>query len=219
MGKMKEIFKGVFVEGRNFYTRNLVKGFKVHGETLVHDKGVEYREWNPGQSKLCAAIAKGLKEMPVSSGSIVLYLGAAHGATPSFVSDIIGKNGSVYCVEFSPIAMRDLIRVCEQRENMIPILADARKPEEYEEAGKADLVFEDVADPQQAEILVQNALFLEKGGIAMIAIKARAVKSTEEPEKIYSSIKKVLSGTFEIVQEIDLNPFEKDHLFLVLKKK
>jgi len=115
--------------------------------------------------------------------------------------------------------MRDLIRVCEQRENMIPILADARKTKDYEEIGKMDVVFEDVADPQQAEILNQNASFLGKGGYALIAVKARAVNSIENPEKVYAQIKKTLSQTFEIEQEIDLFPFEKDHLFLVLKKK
>ncbi|HLC38385.1 MAG TPA: fibrillarin-like rRNA/tRNA 2'-O-methyltransferase [Candidatus Norongarragalinales archaeon] len=216
---MKEIFQGVFVQGKSFYTRNLVKGFKVHGETLLQEKGIEYREWNPYQSKLCAAIAKGLKHLPISGGKTVLYLGAAHGATPSFVSDIVGKNGAVYCIEIGHIAMMDLIRVCEQRENMIPILADARKTKDYEEIGKMDVVFEDVADPQQAEILNQNASFLGKGGYALIAVKARAVNSIENPEKVYAQIKKTLSQTFEIEQEIDLFPFEKDHLFLVLKKK
>ncbi|PIY91829.1 fibrillarin, partial [Candidatus Micrarchaeota archaeon CG_4_10_14_0_8_um_filter_60_7] len=75
--------------------------------------------------KLAAAIAKGLVA-GIAEGDSVLYLGAANGATPSFVSDLVGAKGMVYCVEFSPRAMRDLIRVCEQRENMVPILADAR---------------------------------------------------------------------------------------------
>ena len=118
---MKEVFKGVFGEGMRLYTRNAVKGFKVHGEKLVQGKDGEYREWNPFQSKLGAAIALGMKEFPFKQGTKVLYLGAAHGVTPSFVSDIVGKKGEVYCIEIAPIAMRDLIRVCEQRENMIPI--------------------------------------------------------------------------------------------------
>lgn len=218
---MKEVFKGVgvFADGGFYYTRNLVKGFKVHGERIREEKKAEYREWNPYQSKLCAAIAKGIKEMPIKGGSRVLYLGAAHGATPSFVSDIIGSKGTVFCVEFSPIAMRDLISVCEKRENMIPILADARKTEEYEDVGKVDVVFEDVADPQQAEILVQNSRFLAAGGIAMIAIKARAVNSVAEPQSVYSRLKKTLSSAFDIIEEKDLMPFEEDHLFVVLRKK
>ena len=216
---MKEIFKGVFQEGPRLYTRNLVKGFKVHGEKLVQKEGIEYREWNPFQSKLGSAISLGIKEFPFAQGTKVLYLGAAHGVTPSFVSDIVGKKGEVYCIEIAPIAMRDLIRVCEQRDNMIPILADARHPEEYAEVGKVDVVFEDVADPQQAEILIENARFLAKGGFALIAIKSRAIDSVQKPTKVYQTIKEKLSGTFDTEQEIVLDKFEKDHLFLVLRKR
>ena len=197
----------------------MVKGFKVHGERIFEKSGREYREWNPYQSKLGAAIALGLKNFPFSQGTKVLYLGAAHGVTPSFVSDIVGKKGIVYCIEISPITMRDLIRVCEQRENMIPILSDARHPEQYEEVGKVDIIFEDVADPQQAEVLLQNARFLEKGGFALIAIKARAINSVQEPSKVCQTIKKKLEGVFETEEEIVLDKFEKDHLFLILKKR
>ncbi|MEM4254932.1 MAG: fibrillarin-like rRNA/tRNA 2'-O-methyltransferase [Candidatus Norongarragalinales archaeon] len=216
---MKEIFPGIYAQNSFFYTRNSLKGFKVHGEKLVEEKGIQYREWNPHQSKLCAAIAKGIKHMPITKGSKVLYLGAAHGATPSFVSDIVGSKGEVYCIEVAPIAMRDLISVCEKRGNMIPILADARKPENYEEIGSVDVVFEDVADPQQAEILNANSRFLAKGGYALIAIKSRAINSVEEPARVYAKVKKTLSEAFEIEQEIPLEPFEQDHLFLVLRKK
>ena len=216
---MKPVFPGVFVQGQNYYSKNLVKGFKVHGERITTEKGVEYREWNPYQSKLCAAIAKGMRELAIAPGAKVLYLGAAHGATPSFVSDIVGHKGEVYCIEIAHQAMRDLIRVCEQRDNMIPILADARKPEDYEEIGKMDVIFEDVADPQQAEILVENARFLSKGGVALIAIKSRAINSVKQPEHVYQEVKKKLEKTFEITQELVLDPFEADHLFLVLKKK
>ncbi len=216
---MKEIFPGVFVQGQGYYTKNIVKGFKVHGERLTEEKGIEYREWNPYQSKLCAAIARGLKHMPITKGTKVLYLGAAHGATPSFVADIVGSKGEVYCVEISPIAMRDLLSVCEKRNNMIPILADARKSEDYEEIGSVDVIFEDVADPQQAEILVENSRLLEKGGYALIAIKSRAINSVEDPHKVYSRVKKILESAYEIEQELDLNPFEEDHLFLSLRKK
>ncbi|MBS3070200.1 fibrillarin-like rRNA/tRNA 2'-O-methyltransferase [Candidatus Micrarchaeota archaeon] len=216
---MRELFPGVYAQNGLFYTRNSLKGFKVHGEKLLQDKGSEYREWNPNQSKLCAAIAKGIKHMPITKESKVLYLGAAHGATPSFVADIVGSKGEVYCIEVAPIAMRDLIAVCEKRGNMIPILADARKPEDYEEIGSVDVVFEDVADPQQAEIMNANARFLSKGGYALIAIKSRAINSIEEPAHVYAKVKKILAEAFEIEQEIPLEPFEQDHLFLVLRKK
>lgn len=216
---MFEVFPGVFrFEGR-IATKSLAPGFIVYGEKTLKQKGVEYRLWEPSRSKLGAAIARGLKELPIRPGSSVLYLGAASGTTASHVSDIVGPNGAVYCIEFSARSMRDLIKVCEKRENMLPLLKDARFPKEYAEVGMVDVVFEDVADPEQARILIENAVLLKKGGVAMIAIKARCVSSTDEPQKVYAQVKKQLSSAFEITQEIDLAPFEEDHLFLVLKKK
>ena len=207
-------------EGSRLYTRSMVPGFKVHGERLLEKNGAEWREWNPNQSKLGAAIMHGLKtEIPV--GASVLYLGAANGATPSFVSDLVGAEGAVFCVEISARAMRDLIRVCEKRENMLPIMADGRKPETYarELPERVDFIFEDVADPAQARILIENARFLSKGGIAMIAVKARCISSAEEPETVYKAVEAELSLTFETVERMRLEPYEQDHEFLVLRKR
>jgi fibrillarin-like pre-rRNA processing protein len=81
------------------------------------------------------------------------------------------------------------------------------------------LVFEDVADPQQAEILKTNACFLKKGAAAMLAVKARSVSSVEEPRKVFEKVKRELEDVFDLVQEIDISPFEKDHEMLVLRKK
>ena len=207
-------------EGSRLYARSLVPGFKVHGERLLEKNGAEWREWNPNQSKLGAAIMRGLKtEIP--AGASVLYLGAANGTTPSFVSDLVGADGAVFCVEISARAMRDLIRVCEKRGNMLPILGDARKSETYaaELPSHVDFVFEDVADPAQARILIENARFLRKGGVAMIAVKARCVSSVKEPETVYKTVEAELSRTFEIVEKMRLEPYEQDHEFLVLRKR
>lgn len=207
----------LFRDGK-LYTRNLVRGFRVHGEDAFTEKGVEWRNWRPNNSKLAAAIKKGLKtEIPV--GASVLYLGAANGVTPSFVSDLVGPQGIVYCVEFAPRSASDLIRVCEQRGNMVPIIADAREPKAYEEVGGVDFVFEDVADPEQARIMLTNSRFLNKGGVGMIAVKARCVDSTEDPQKVFARVEAELKGGFEIREQMSLEPFEADHEFLVLEKK
>ena len=53
--------------------------------------------------------------MPIAPGSKVLYLGAASGTTVSHVSDIVGKEGLVYAVEFSHRCGRDLTNmVCNK---------------------------------------------------------------------------------------------------------
>ncbi len=216
---MKQLFPGVFEINRRIATKSFSPGFSVYGEQTLKENGSEFRFWDPRRSKLGAAIVRGLKQMPIKPGSKVLYLGAANGTTSSHVSDIVGKEGEVYCIEFAARSMRDLIRVCEKRENMLPLLKDARFPMEYSELGLVDVVFEDVADPEQARILNENAVFLKKGGFAMIAVKARCVSSVVEPKKVYAEVKKELLEKYDIVEEFELDPFETDHLFLLLKKK
>jgi len=209
--------------GRRFLaTKSIVKGFRVSDERVVKEKGEEYRFWEPSRSKLSAAIVKGLKNLPIKPGSSVLYLGAANGITSSFVSDVIGKKGILYGVEISASAMEDFIFVCQKRENMLPILADARAPEKYANMieGKVDVVFEDVADSEQANVMIRNArAALKKGGYGMLAVKARCIDSAADPKKIFAQVEKTLSQDFEIEENLDIDQFEKDHEFLLLKYK
>ena len=217
---VEEKFPGVFVFSGRIATKSLAPGTKVYGERIISEAGNEYRSWDPYRSKLCAAILKGLKEMPIKPGSRVLYLGAASGTTASHVSDVVGKKGIAYCVEFAPRTMRDLINVCSVRENMVPIMADARKPEEYANYinKKVDIIYEDVADPEQARIMLANAkAFLKKGGFGMIAIKSQSIDVSKRPEETYRHVLEELESAFDVVQKMGLNPFDKDHLFVLLK--
>ena len=140
-------------------TKNLAVGRTVYGERLVKSKGVEYRIWDPYRSKLAAAILKGLGTVSIKPDNKVLYLGAASGTTASHVSDIVGEGGHVYCIEFASRSIRELVNnVCVFRYNMSPILADARLPERYTTlVGKADDIYCDIAQPEQARILADNA--------------------------------------------------------------
>ncbi len=222
---MRELFLGVFEHEGKILTRNRVPGRKVYGEKLLKIDGVEYRVWDPYRSKLGAAIKKGLKTFAFKPGAIVLYLGAAEGTTASHISDVLGDDGILFCIDVSPRVMPKLIQVSEERGNMLPILADANKPEEYEEyireiGGKVDIIYEDVAQPNQSEILMKNAeRFLKEGGYAYIAIKARSIDVAKDPAEIFEQEKKKLSKMFEILEDIRLDPYEKDHTMLVLRKK
>ncbi|MFH0817788.1 MAG: fibrillarin-like rRNA/tRNA 2'-O-methyltransferase [Candidatus Micrarchaeota archaeon] len=218
--EIKEIFKGVYkVEGR-LATINLTPGSKVYGERVVEFEGKEYRSWDPYRSKLSAAILNGLGNMPITPGMNVLYLGAASGTTASHVSDIVGSKGKVFCVEFAPRSMRDLINVCEKRKNMLPILGDARKSEDYEnDVGKVDCIYQDVAQPDQGKILLRNAKMLKLEGWALFAIKSQSIDVTAKPKDTYRAILSSLEPEFLVLDRLDLNPFDKDHLFVSLKKK
>lgn len=198
-------------------TLNLTPGRKVYGERLFQAKGKEYRVWDTFRSKLAAAIANGVEEVPLGSGSKVLYLGAASGTTASHVSDIVGEDGLVYCVEFSPRVMRELVSVCEYRKNMLPILADARFPEKYRMlVDQVDVIYQDVAQPNQSEIMIKNAkMFLKEGGHGFLAIKARSVDVTKEPSEIFKRETDTLKKMFEISKVVHLEPFDKAHVMII----
>lgn len=200
-------------------TPNLCPGTKVYGEELIRIDGREYRVWDPFRSKLAAALVKGLKTFPVQEKWRILYLGAASGTTASHLSDLVGPEGVVYCVEFSHRPMKDFLISCEGRKNMIPILADARKPEEYRLfVGEVDMIYEDVAQPDQSEILIRNLVYLRPQGYAFLAIKARAIDVTKPPRKIYEAEEKKLEQHLKVLEKITLEPFEKDHAMFVLQK-
>ena len=166
------------------------------------------------------ALLNGMKTMAIAPEAEVLYLGAANGTTCSHVSDIVGKEGSVFCVEISKRSMRDLINVCESRENMLPIFADARSTEEYSgEVGPADVIYQDVAAQEQAEILLKNAELLKSGGMAYVAIKSQSIDISKKPEIVFQELIDTVSKEFKVVERIRLEPFDKMHLFVVFQKK
>jgi len=205
-------------------TRNLSPGRAVYGEKLIRFEGVEYRLWDPFRSKLAAAILKGIKTVPMKPDHQVLYLGAASGTTASHVSDIVGEKGYVYCVEFAPRAIRELVNnVCAYRVNMLPILEDARFPEKYAIfiRGKVDDIYCDLAQPEQARILADNAdMFLKNGGHVMLAIKARSIDVTKEPSEVYKREIKVLCDRgFDVLHVVNLEPYDVDHVMVLAKLK
>jgi fibrillarin-like pre-rRNA processing protein len=215
-------YKGVYVVefedgSARLATRNLVPGKRVYGERLFREGDVEYREWNAYRSKLAGALLKGLKELPILMGSRVLYLGAGSGTTPSHVSDIVDMEGVVYAVEFAPRVMREFLVVAEDRRNIVPILADARMPAKYRYLVEAvDVLYADIAQPDQAAIVSDNArFFLRDGGSLLMAIKARSIDVTMEPSEVYKREIDVLkSSGFEIIDVVHLEPFDKDHAMI-----
>ncbi len=207
---------------RKLATKNLAAGNSVYGERLIKFKKIEYRLWDPYRSKLAAAILKGLEAVPIYPSQKVLYLGAASGTTASHVSDIVGENGYVYCVEFASRSLRELINnVAAFRYNMLPILADARLPETYSRmVGQVDSIYCDVAQPEQARVLADNAdLFLVDGGWVMLAIKAQSIDVTKEPSVVYEKEIEVMEDRgFSINEVVHLEPFDKAHVMVVAQK-
>jgi fibrillarin-like pre-rRNA processing protein len=218
--KFSGIYKIIFEkETEKIATENLIPSKNVYGERLIKKGEKEYRIWDPFRSKLCAAILRKMKQLPIKPGSKVLYLGSASGTTASHISDIVGKDGYVFCIEFSPRSIRDLINnVCRYRDNMAPILADARFPRSYSTlVGKVEVIYCDIAQPEQAKIAVNNAeVFLEEKGWIIFLIKARSIDVTKKPSEVFQLETLVLKKNgFRIFQSINLEPYEKDHEMII----
>jgi rRNA 2'-O-methyltransferase fibrillarin len=213
--------EGVFIaKGKDdaLVTRNLDPGNSVYGEKRItieeKETKIEYRVWNPFRSKLAAAIVGGVENIYLKPGKKLLYLGAASGTTVSHCSDIVGPEGVVYAVEFSHRSGRDLINVAKKRTNIIPIIEDARYPLKYRMlVGMCDVLFADVAQPDQARILEINARhFLKNEGNFVISIKANCIDSTVPADAVFSSeIKKLQTMDFKPIEYVTLEPYERDH--------
>eukprot|EP00731_Ephydatia_muelleri_P009546 Em0005g132a len=152
-------------------TKNMIPGDSVYGEKRIAIETVqqtqneklkiEYRVWNPFRSKLAAAILGGVDKIHMKPGSKVLYLGAAIG---NYRVPCVGPRwtgGTRVCYGTSSAQVPQLI-------------------------GMVDVVFSDVAQPDQARILALNChMFLKNQGHFVISIKANCIDSTAEPSSCF----------------------------------
>lgn len=218
-------FPGVYVSrGKedSLCTLNMVPGMSVYNEKRItvetNDEKKEYRIWNPYRSKLAAGMVSGCENVYMGPGSKVLYLGAASGTTVSHVSDLVGTSGVVYAVEFSQRSGRDLVNLAKKRPNIIPIIDDARYPQNYRMLVPiVDCIFSDVAQPDQARIVGLNAkYFLKSQGGVVMSIKANCIDSTKKAESVFADeVNKLRKDDIKPKEQVSLEPFEKDHAMVL----
>jgi fibrillarin-like pre-rRNA processing protein len=203
------------VERRTFDGESALatRGEPVYGEPTDG----EWRRWDPTRSKLGAMLEMGL-DTGLRAGHTVLYLGAANGTTVSHVADVAGPT---YAVEFAPRPARDLVEVAATRPRLIPLLADARRPETYAHVVESglDLVVQDVATRGQARVATQNARFLDPDGRLVAAIKARSEDVTSDPETVFEGVLEELDAAYEIETTARLEPYHVDHLAVVARPR
>lgn len=218
--------EGVFIaRGKEdlLVTKNLLPGESVYGEKRISvdnadGSKTEYRVWNPFRSKLAAGILGGIDHIHIGPGKKVLYLGGASGTTVSHVADVVGPEGLVYAVEFSHRSGRDLINMAKRRTNVVPIIEDARLPQKYRMlVGMVDVIFADVAQPDQARIIALNAHhFLKTGGHIVISIKANCIDSTVDAATVFAKeVAKLQEEKIKPKEQLTLEPYERDHALVV----
>ncbi|MCX6700568.1 MAG: fibrillarin-like rRNA/tRNA 2'-O-methyltransferase [Methanomicrobiales archaeon] len=177
----------------------------VYGERMLK----EYRVWDPYRSKLAAYYYLG-GEFELTPDMVVLYLGAANGTTVSHVADYAG---TVYAIEFAPRPMQDMVAVARRRNNVVPLMADAAQPERYAPLLEmADLIYQDIAQPEQVTIAIRNRVFLREGGRMLIMLKTRSIDTAEVPGVVLErSVAALEAARITVLDTKWLDPYHKDH--------
>ncbi|NLV12485.1 fibrillarin-like rRNA/tRNA 2'-O-methyltransferase [Haloarcula argentinensis] len=188
------------------------QGQPVYGERTDSD----WRRWDPHRSKLGAMLEHGM-DTSLDGGETVLYLGAAAGTTVSHVADFAGPT---YAVEFAPRPVRELLDAAESRQNLFPLLKDARKPDSYAHVVEpVDVVVQDVATRGQARVAALNKRFLTDDGRLLAAIKARSEDVTADPADVFDSVREELNAEYELLETARLDPYHEDHLGIVARPR
>ena len=182
------------------------RGPPVYGEPVVDG----WRRWSRSRSKLAVMLERGL-DIDLARDATVLYLGASTGTTVSHVADIVDH---VYAVEFAPRPAQRLVEVASDRENVYPLLKDARRPERYAHVVESDidLIIQDVATRGQAEVARKNRMFLAEDGQLVVAIKARSEDVTATPTNVFEDVCHSLEEEYRIEETVRLEPTHVDHM-------
>ncbi len=199
-----------------FWTEGLGEPLSVYGERIAFVEGRPLRRWEPYRSKLGAALARGWSGPIPSAGERWLYLGAATGTTASHVADLVGREGRVYAVERSLRPFARLLRLGERYPNLLPLLADARRPEAYlDRVPPVDGLYLDVAQPDQVDLALANARhFLRGSGALLLALKTSSMGREKEPRGHLAEALARLEGPWEVEETIPLDPFHKRHYLI-----
>jgi fibrillarin-like pre-rRNA processing protein len=232
--KLTEIFPGVYSVAdpknpnkRLLATKNLTPGRVYYGEHTVRlqlrGQTQEFRFWDPFRSKLSASILRGLKIMPFSEGGVCLYLGASTGTTVSHLSDILGNSGRIFAVEMASRVARELLEnVTRYRKNIVPVIADARHPENFPSVyGTVNTIYCDIAQPDQTEIAISNCerFFTSKSEILFLVVKASSIDVLKDKGQVFDEQTKILKQAgFKVVQKIDLQPYDKNHAMIISQR-
>jgi fibrillarin-like pre-rRNA processing protein len=95
-------------------------------------------------------------------------------------------------------------------------------PEKYAMfiSGKVDLIYCDVAQPEQAKLLADNAdVFLKPSGWVMLAVKAQSIDVTMDPDAVYRQEANVLRKRgFDVKEVVNLEPFDKAHAMILAQR-
>jgi len=166
-------------------------------------------------SKLLAAKEK--VKLPLRKGDKVLYLGVGAGKTAKIMLGLGVE--IIYGVELAPKPMKKFLELCEKQRSLIPIYADARHPERYSGiVERVDVIYQDVAQPDQTEIAISNAeWFLKENGHVILMMKTRSIDISLSPKKVLEREMEKLSD-FRVIASERLSPRYSDHWVVIFTR-
>ncbi len=212
--RLLEVDRG---ERRELWTEAVGDPPPVYGERWTDVEGRPYRLFEPGRSKLAAAVVRGWTGDLPAPGERWLYLGAATGTTSSHVADLVGPNGRVYAVERSVRPFARLLSLSERWPNLRPILGDARDPVAYSSlVPPVDGLYADIAQADQLDIVLRNAELLLTGDGArlLIALKTASMGRHRSATGHRESAERTLADTTALFASVPLEPFHKGHFMV-----
>jgi fibrillarin-like pre-rRNA processing protein len=178
----------------------------------------EYRHWDPWRSKLAAYLARDGPPFDLPRVQTMLYLGGAHGTTVSHLADL-RPDGRIFVVEKSPSSFAALLTLSRDRSNLFPLLADAHLPERYRaDVGPVDLLYQDVAQRDQAAIFAENAdATLAPDGFGLLMLKVRSVTQRRPVGQVLRETQRELGERgLRVRGSTDLGPFAREHVALLV---
>lgn len=167
-----------------------------------------------GQGKLGAYRSNGGEAWDHQPGENVLYLGAAEGATATWLGQRL--EGTVVAVEKSPVAGLSLLRAARGLDNLVPYIGNAREPGSYAPmVPPLGIIYQDIAQRDQVDIFVKNMeRFQPRRGF--LAVKARSIAVERAPKEVFEEARKEAERAGRVVDMVALGPFHKDHAMIVV---
>ena len=193
---------------------------EVYNEKLIKINGKQYNLWNPYTSKLAAAIVNGMEIFPILKKTKVLYLNDTIEKTLSHISDIIGVNGKIFILrDINENSKKFLDNVMNDRTNVFTITRDNGDPAKFSSKTEmVNVVYVDITQHNETEVAIQNCKrYLTDGGFLMLVVPTKKIDFVNNPNGQNLEEIQKLQSSFEIIQQINLTDFFKEHSMIIAK--
>jgi len=179
---------------------------------------MEKRKWESETSKWKAALDAGM-DVRLNGEENILYLGASSGTTVGHLSN--KTKGIIFAVEKAYQMAIPLVRLCERKDNIVPLVCDAGDVDyirEKVDGNDIDILFCDIPSGNQVNILIKASSLVNKDCKILFSLKTQSI-SQDDPKKTMKAVEKELRNVFEVKDVKSLEPHHKKHWFFVLGKK